>query len=39
MQTFYNIVGKIKTLLEADVNVNTVTKGMNSDIDNAKQNV
>lgn len=39
MQTFYNIVGKIKTLLEADDFVNTVTKGLRSDIDTQKQNV
>ena len=37
MQTFYNILDKIKTLLIADDFVNTVTKGMKVDIDNLKQ--
>lgn len=39
MQSYYNILDTIKTTLEADVNVNTVSQGDIFDIDLAKQTI
>jgi hypothetical protein len=39
MQSYYNILDTIKTTLEADVNVNTVSQGDIFDVDLAKQTI